>query len=349
MTDHTIKLVVDEGVPARIADTLMKALPDWQVCFANEPIPLDEDGGIPMVDLARRYRSDQGSDVVVMITELPLRVRTTPLVADYNMKAQVALFSLPAFGVMRVRQRLCGVAVPLIAHLSGRDATFPGRMGALRIPVRRISADAPGGNQHLALTGIRGRLQMLAGMVFANRPWRLVPSLQSATAAAAAAAGLTIFYSSIWQMAMILHPWRLASISALAIAAMVVWFVCYNSLWDRPSSGRARAETVLFNASTVLTLAIGVSVMYAVLCVGIMVAVVSVVDGRYLQSQVGHPAGVRDYAQIVWLSSSIGIIAGALGSSFDGEDAVLHAAYSRRERERRQREEQQDDETDQMT
>jgi hypothetical protein len=64
-------------------------------------------------------------------------------------------------------------------------------------------------------------------------------------------------------MAMILHPWRLALISALAIAAMVVWFVCYNSLWDRPSSGRARAETVLFNASTVLTLAIGLSVMYA--------------------------------------------------------------------------------------
>jgi hypothetical protein len=301
------------------------------------------DGGIPMVDLARRYRSDQGSDVVVMITELPMRAGTTPLVADYNIEARVALFSLPAFGVMRVRQRLCGVAVPLITP-SGREATFPRRMGALRIPVRRISADLPGDNQRLALTGIRGRLQMLAGMVFANRPWRLVPSLQSATAA-----GLTIFYSSIWQMAMILHPWRLALISALAIAAMVVWFVCYNSLWDRPSSGRARAETVLFNASTVLTLAIGVSVMYAVLCAVIMVAVVSVVDGRYLQSQVGHPAGLRDYAHIVWLSSSIGIVAGALGSRFDGEDAVLHAAYSRRERERRRREEQQDDETDQMT
>jgi hypothetical protein len=106
---------------------------------------------------------------------------------------------------------------------------------------------------------------------------------------------------------------------------------------------------VLFNASTVLTLALGVSVMYAVLSAVIMVAVVSVVDGRYLQSQVGHPAGLRDYAHIVWLSSSIGIVAGALGSRFDGEDAVLHAAYSRRERERRRREEQQDDETDQMT
>jgi hypothetical protein len=155
-----------------------------------------------------------------------------------------------------------------------------------------------------------------------------------------------MFYSGLWPMAVMLHPWRLVLISALAIAAMVAWFICYNRLWDRPSSHRERGEAVLFNASTVLTLAIGVAVMYGLLYLVIMLAALSVIDSRYLQSQVGRPAGLSDYARIVWLSCSMGIIAGALGSSFDSEEAVRRAAYSRREQDRQARQRQRDDAED---
>jgi hypothetical protein len=44
------------------------------------------------------------------------------------------------------------------------------------------------------------------------------------------------------QSAVALHPARLALICVLAITAMVMWFVCYNRLWDRPSSHRPRGE-----------------------------------------------------------------------------------------------------------
>ena len=138
-------------------------------------------------------------------------------------------------------------------------------------------------------------------------------------------------------MAVTVHPARLALISVMAILVMVVWFVSYNRLWDRPSSHRRSGEALLHNVSAVLTLAIGVTVMYVVLYLLTMLAAVSVIDLHFLQSQLGRPAGLADYARIVWLACSMGIMAGALGSSFDSEEAVRRAAFSRRERERQAR------------
>ena len=356
-----VGIVIDEGVPDIIAAALSKELPvrlcqqvsddvDWQVQVVNDPIGLDENGRIPMVDLARHYRSANNWDIVVLTTELPMRLGTVPLLADYNTEHCVALVSLPALGAVRRRQRLCGLVVQLIDHLahhdSGltlpagrntRDADLAARVGGFLVHGRHIASPAPDADHHLAMPGVSGRLRMLVGIVRANRPWRLVPSLQGATAAAAATAAFALFYSGIWPMAVTVHPARLALISVMAILVMVVWFVSYNRLWDRPSSHRRSGEALLHNVSAVLTLAIGVTVMYVVLYLLTMLAAVSVIDLHFLQSQLGRPAGLADYARIVWLACSMGIMAGALGSSFDSEEAVRRAAFSRRERERQAR------------
>jgi hypothetical protein len=71
---------------------------DWQVQVVTDPIALDQNGSIPMVDLARQYRSENDWHIVVLITHLPLRLGTVPLVADYNPEHCVALVSLPAMG-----------------------------------------------------------------------------------------------------------------------------------------------------------------------------------------------------------------------------------------------------------
>jgi uncharacterized membrane protein YidH (DUF202 family) len=349
-----VGLVIDEGVPAKIAATLSNELParlcrqvsddvDWQVQVVSDPIGLDESGRIPMVDLARRYRSANQWHIVVLITELPMRLGTVPLLADYNTDHCVALISLPALGAVRRRHRLCGLVVQLIEHLAqhhsgvAADDDLAARVGSFPVRGRHIPSPAPDSDQHLAMVGIAGRLRMLVGIVRANRPWRLVPSLQGATAAAAATAAFALFYSGIWPMAVTVHPWRLTLISVLAIIVMVAWFVCYNRLWDRPSSHQQRGEALLHNVSTVLTLAIGVTVMYVVLYLMTMLAALSVIDVGYLQSQLRHPTGLVDYARIVWLACSMGIMAGALGSSFDSEEAVRRAAFSRRDRQRQAR------------
>ncbi|WP_433446274.1 hypothetical protein ACQPXS_01850 [Streptomyces sp. CA-142005] len=108
--------------------------------------------------------------------------------------------------------------------------------------VRGIATGEDGIDASLALVGLRGRLRLLLGMVRANRPWRLVPHMASATAAAAATAAFGLFYSRIWSMADELPPARLTLIMSLAIGVMVAWPLLHHHLWDtaarRRPSGR---------------------------------------------------------------------------------------------------------------
>ncbi|ANY05530.1 hypothetical protein [Pseudonocardia sp. HH130630-07] len=201
----------------------------------------------------------------------------------------------------------------------------------------------------LALTGRRGRLRLLSGMVRANRPWRLVPSLSPAIAAAAAGAAFGIFYSNIWQLATALGVGRQITVMAVALVAMTAWLILDNGLWESRRNRSLREEMLLSNASTVLTVAVGVVIMFALLFVISLVTVVLVVPPHYLGTTLMRESGFDDYVMIAWLSTSMGTVAGALGSGFADDGAVRQAAYSRREQERRARLDRADGSTDDRT
>lgn len=190
---------------------------------------------------------------------------------------------------------------------------------------------------HLCLVGVRGRLRLLAGMVRDNRPWRLVPNLASATAAAAATAAYGMFTSNFWNMADSLAPTRLALIAVAAVAAMTAWLVTYNHLWDRPATVGEREKAVLYNLATLLTVLIGVGIMYLLLYGVSLLSAAALIDSGYFGRQLHHPVAIGDYARLVWLTSSVGIVAGALGSSLESEEEVRRATYGARESERRAR------------
>lgn len=59
-----------------------------------------------------------------------------------------------------------------------------------------------------------------------------------------------------------------------------------------------------------------------------------VIPAEYMQTQLKHPINWAAYAQLAWLASSMGITAGALGSSFETDQAVREATYGKREQER---------------
>lgn len=369
MTDQTritVGLVTDPGLPSRACAKVARELPaalaahltgdvTWQVETVCEPLLLDADGAIPVFAIADRYRDQQDWDLVVLVTDLPRRVGVQPIVGDFSRAHRAALASLPALGGgLGLYGRLRSLLIHMIGHLAQellgigpdsrrRRGRLPGRLGEWLAPTRHIGSAYTGIDGHLALIGLRGRLRLLRGMVYNNRPWRLLPHLASATAAAAATAAFGIFYWTIWTMAEALPAWRLALISVLAIMLMVGWLIYYNHLWERPAGPRPARQAILYNASTVLTLTISVICMYAALYAGTLIAAFAVIDAGYLSSKVGHPVGPGDYATLVWLACSMGIVAGALGSSLDGEETVRQATYSRREQERQARKRAQEE------
>ena len=361
-----VGVVADPGLPAEVAAALaahglaehlaakIGPCPRWVVETVSAVLPVSEAGIVPLAELAAIRRHRQGWDVVVYLTDLPRRSGTQPVVADLSITHAVALISLPAVGWVRLRRCVRDVVVYLLRRLAeerrehcqadcghpeevGRRRLLPWFSGDLGLMVREGVSPYPDTDFTLTLNGWHGRARLLFGMVRDNRPWVLVPHLASATAAAGAAAAVGIFYNSIWGMAEALPAWRLTLIMVASVAVMAVWLLIYNHLWERPDDHHSPAEAVIYNVSTAVTLLLGVACMYALLYVAALAVSALVIGPGYLQSQLHHRVGFWDYATVAWLASSIGVVAGALGSSLDSEEAVRKAAYSRRERERQKR------------
>ncbi|KAA9152302.1 hypothetical protein FPZ12_037090 [Amycolatopsis acidicola] len=343
----TVGLLTDPGLPERVTRELVDELPaalrehvsddvDWQVALRCRPLVIDEEGTIPIAELAERELPRHGWDLMVCVTDLPRHVAGKPVIADVSTKHGVALASLPAVGGVRLRAHLRDTLLQLTAELSEQG---PRCTKKLVTPTRRVENPAEGIDASLALPGLRGRLRLLFGMVRDNRPWRLVPSLSRALAAAAATAAFGVFYNSIWTMADALSPPRLAVVNLFAVGAMVVWLTAYNHLWEHARGRGTRNQVVLYNTASITTLTLGVACMYALLFALTVVAALAVISGGYLARMLGHEVGITDYLTLAWLAASMGTVAGALGSSLESEDAVRHATYSKRERERRARNE----------
>jgi hypothetical protein len=108
VTTIRVGLVADPGLPAKVATRLAEELPRvlrrhladvrWEVEGVGDPLVLDEHGTIPMRDIAERNKAEYGWDVVVLITDLPRRTGTRPILSDLSTTHGVALLSLPALG-----------------------------------------------------------------------------------------------------------------------------------------------------------------------------------------------------------------------------------------------------------
>ncbi|CAJ1506048.1 hypothetical protein [[Mycobacterium] burgundiense] len=353
MQTLTVGLVADPGLSTTIVDSLAAELPrkfaeqisdriHWKVETHTRALPLDEQGNVEVWEHSDRLMRQQGWDLFVSVTELTRRWGETLVASDTNKTYRAAVISLPALGPIRLRHHVTKSIVRVVHVLfdsEGSNTYRPGRSRPSPLhPTREeVADDSSGRNVVVELSPVRGRLRLVLGMVRVNRPWRLLPSLSSAIAAAVAAAAFGVFYSSIWNMADSMSGTRLAIISVVAIMSMMLWLMLYNGLWERPRDLDQRSNAALYNTATVLTLAAGVTSMYVLLFTVVLLGSLIIVPPDYLESVLAHPASWRDYTELALLASSLGTFAGALGSSFESDRAVRSAMYGKREQERHAR------------
>ncbi|MDV3126949.1 hypothetical protein M1247_18650 [Mycobacterium sp. 21AC1] len=349
----TVGLVADPGLSTKIVEALAEELPtafaekisdrvDWRVEVYSLALPLDEDGNIEVSKYSDDLMREKGWNLVVCVTELTRRLGQTLVVSDTNKSHGAALISLPALGAIRLRHHARGSIIRVVRGMFDPRSPNAERLNRLNAsslqPIReRVADDSSGRNVFIELSPLRGRLRVLLGMVQVNRPWRMLPSLSSAIAAAVATAAFGVFYSSIWSMADSMSGTRLAFISVVAIMAMMAWLMLYNGLWERPRDLDQRKNAALYNSATVLTLAVGVASMYVLLFAVVMLGALVIVPPDYLRASLSHPVDWRDYTELALLASSLGTFAGALGSSFETDYAIRDATYGKREQERHAR------------
>lgn len=211
---------------------------------------------------------------------------------------------------------------------------------AVRLTVIRPGQDGEEETADLryVVSGPRGYLRVLAGMVRANRPWRLVPGLSKALAAALATGAVATVNSTVWSLAEALGTPRLVIATVGSVALMIGWLIVDAQLWHHSVEGspEARQRARLYNTSTVLTVGIGVLVCYVGLMLINVVWALFILNDQVFASVTREPLDASDYWTLSWFVASTATVGGALGSGLESDEAIRAAAYSKREQERRQ-------------
>lgn len=339
----SILLVADPGLPTRRAHAVkhdLQALlndsysPPITVQVRTEAVRLRPDDTLDLstaVALAQEYEQP---DAVLLLTEIPRLSGARPLIAEIFPSEQIAVISCPTLGAFASRTRILHVLMSCTLRMTPTREPRDTSAFERRWSHWSISGDD---SDHPALfaRSVTGGFRTICGMVAGNDPWRTVPSLSSALAAASATGAFGIFYSSIWAMSTYLSTPRLLGIGIVAMSAMIAWLIISNDLWDRPRNAGLARTVLLYNLSTVLTMALCVMALYLALVALILGGGVVVIAPAYMATIIGEAPSFMTYLDIAWLSAAMGVVAGALGSSFDQSTDLRRLTHGQRERQRR--------------
>ncbi|MFF2999551.1 hypothetical protein ACFVTC_34160 [Streptomyces sp. NPDC057950] len=352
-----VALLADPDAPTEIAQRMARILPTrladksgqghrFDVEVVSEPFTAGtEDLPTLMRRIKERGRAESW-DIVVALTDLPLDSHGHRLVVELSHEHGLALLSLPSLGGLRLQTRARRAVEEAVLGLAGWQASgAEGPPQSLSGPLAgRLTPIHPGpveeeetADLRYVVSGLRGSLWVLVGMVRANRPWRLVPGLSKALAAALATGAVATVNSTIWNLAESLSTPRLVIATVGSVALMIGWLIVDAQLWHRSAevSREARHRATLYNASTVVTVGIGVVVCYVGLIVINLVWALFILNGQVFASTTRTPLHATEYLTLSWFVASVATVGGALGTGLESDEAIRAAAYSKREQERR--------------
>jgi hypothetical protein len=332
-----VLLIADPGLPARLAERTADRLPAELADRRSSPVwceasvriePYLRDEHLSLAEVIESVAPlERNADVVIYMTDLPRRDGTLPLLVEVSAEHRFGLISVAGIGAAFVLRRALALVVLAIAAITEQPDLRPQSTARFR------STETSQGVRYFAPRGLR-RIRLLAGMVRANRPWRLVVGLSKALVVALGSGALALAADTIWQFADTMGPWRMSATTVLSIGAMVTWLILDHELWERPTSSAERARSRLYNIATFITLIIGVAVLHVALFLSMLfTAGITLTPGVFARA-LGHPVSVADYLSLAWLIASIATVGGALGSGLEDDEGVRAAAYGIRQRQR---------------
>jgi hypothetical protein len=342
--DVTIGLVSAPGAATEIASNLAGDLHaelslhlptvQWRVPTVVDPLVHPPTDDAALVEAARERLLKEDWDLVVCVTDLPLKVHRRPVVAHASPLHGVAVVCLPALGAIGLRRRSRDTVVGLVHTLLGdteEHTLTPASLGRRADELGRSQQPERDGSVMFTARVLSGNLRLLIGMVRANQPWRLAIGLSRALTAALATGVFALVTPDIWRLGVALGWIRLSAIGVGSVAAISVALIAGAGLWERETHPAARKQAALFNLATTATVVLGVLSFCAALLLLALLTTPVLVPSHLLEEGIGHAVRVGDYLKLVWLTTSLATLGGALGAGLESDEAVRAAAYTYRQ------------------
>ncbi|GGP18024.1 hypothetical protein LDL08_07685 [Nonomuraea glycinis] len=316
----------------------------WRVELETEMQAGPVGSGEDMVRMTRKRLLHEAWQLAICLTDLPVHVGRRPVTAHVSVSLRVGVVSVPALGPVEVDKRLEETVLRIVegalyeqvprhdAHSADTDGHLGMRqwLEKLTSPVGR--PDEPEqGTFRLVTAATRGNIRLLAGMVRANQPWKLVSGLSRALVAALGTAAAALTSPGIWRIADGMGAGRLTLLTVGSLLAIGLTLILVHGLWENTPDGSRRREireqVMLFNLATMITVTIGILTLYLAQFLIVLLVGLALITPGVLENELKHPVGPVDYMLLSWLAASMAVVGGALGAALENEDVVRAAAY----------------------
>lgn len=203
-------------------------------------------------------------------------------------------------------------------------------------------------NRYIIKSYIIGWLKIILGMTYINEPWSIVTNFKTLVSLAFATGTYIAIFSTPWELSIDYQPWRLILLMIFAVIGMVFWLIYAHKLWGKSSTKTAVHYRWLYNLTTFMTLLFVTIANYVILFILLTISVTMFVPPGIFNdwTQADEDFTVMNYINLIWFTTSLGIMAGALGSTAESEEKIRSVTYSYRQLYRYQELQKEDDESE---
>ena len=129
----------------------------------------------------------------------------------------------------------------------------------------------------------------------------------------------------------------------IAILGMAGWLFYAHQLIEKKTAKSQRVYRYIYNSTTLVTLSLITLINYVILYLLLIISITLFVPVELFNSWTSAQAQFTfsNYMRLIWFVSSLGLLAGAMGSTVENEEKIRRITYSYRQYHRYKEAEQE--------
>lgn len=346
----TVGLIPSPDMPNKLIDKVINQLEetfksnidsnvDWH--FEQEVTPMigTSEHMDETLDLIKDKKNQNNWDYVICVTDLPSISGKKAVVCDINTDTHSAFLSLPALGVINLKKKLKSFLAFVLNYMYRKedDVDLLKNKGFKFAKISKVTPNEDNSTQTVRIiieSAAIGWIHIIAGMTYANEPWSAIGDFKKIISVSFATGTYVSIFSTPWDLSISYDYWRFILLTLLSLIGMTAWLIYSYKLWEHPSTKTQRIYRNAYNLTTFMTVGSITIFHYLLLFVLLGISALLFVPPELFTSWTSlnsiHPTFI-DYVNLIWFITSLGFLAGALGSTVENAEKIRRVTYSYRQ------------------